>query len=445
MKKLIAMLAAVFLSFSSYAADPVNITATTVTAAAAIKQLKDTTDKITAAADRATINSDYLLEKNLRSLQLIANSLMEKLKEEAGVNRDFVSRELSETTTRLSELVDQAKGGILEIEDFASLDLQRLINQLPLKSDIFLVKRVDGYGVEYKKKGTYEFQLLGNAFEPGNLYSVTISNKKIDREYIYGGASANTLRFSVPVSLLNGEFKKEAIKRIPLIIEVTKPNKDKAHYVFSSEVLLLPIHPVQLVLKETRKSFEWADENNSKICSRSVGPSGRNGVWTQGEMTCAVDEAKTQRFTRQISVNTSGSHSKADGATFNGDKTVAQSICHNQCHDCPRTCTWVFGVQSKKPTSEIVPVTLQSLSLNGLDPYTIETSTYLAYGTYDARLSKESETFTLIAEYFNGKQVTLFPQKLSDYGLRVSIDADNKSDSNFKRLILEVSSKQMGI
>ncbi|NJA06968.1 hypothetical protein HC024_14740 [Methylococcaceae bacterium WWC4] len=442
MKFILALFFTLLTPSFSQAADPIT---STILTTLAIKQVKDTTDKITAAVDRATLNTDYMLEKNLRTLQLISNSLMTKLQDELGQNREYISTELAETTTRLSELVDQAKGGLLEIEDFASLDAQRLINQLPLKSDIFLVKRVDGYGVQYKVKGSYDFQLIGNAFEPGNQYTVTISNQRLDPGMIFGGAAANILRFSAPVTTLNGDFKKDSIKRIPLKVEVTKPGKDKPHYVFVSDILLLPTHPVQLILRETKKSFVWNNEDNSKICSRTVGPSGANGVWTQGEMTCSVDDLKNQKFTRQVSANTSGSHSRVDNVTFSGDKTTVQGICHNQCHDCPRTCTWVLGVQSRSAISETLPVGFEVLSINGLQPYTDQTATFLAYGSYEAKLSKDTETFTLVAEYFNGRQVTLYPQKLSEYGLRIAVDADNKADSNFKRLILEISPKQIEI
>lgn len=56
-----------------------------------------------------------------------------------GTNREFVSIELAEAMTKFSELVDQAQGGVLEIEDFVALDVQRILNQIPFKEDEYLI------------------------------------------------------------------------------------------------------------------------------------------------------------------------------------------------------------------------------------------------------------------------------------------------------------------
>ena len=162
--------------------DPVS---STVTASILSNQLKDTTDKLTASIDRATINSDYLLEKNLMRLELVGHALAGRLEKEMGTNREFVSVELAEAMTKFSELIDQAQGGFLEIEDFFVLDVQRMLNQIPFKPDEYLIRRVDGYSVEYRNGGVYEFRLLGNAFEPGNSYKVTVDGVSVDLSLIH--------------------------------------------------------------------------------------------------------------------------------------------------------------------------------------------------------------------------------------------------------------------
>lgn len=420
---------------SACATDPVS---SSVSTALITNQIKDTTDKLTASVDRATINSDYLLEKNLRRLELVSHALTGRLEKEMGTNREFVSKELAEATTKFSELVDQAQGGVLEIKDFIALDIQRIINQIPLKKDEYLIRRVDGYGVEYRKSGAYEFRILGNAFSPGNNYKISIADKTIDPSNIYGGATANTLRFTVPVDIINGLFKKQTIQRIKLVVSSRESGSDKEFFNFKSHVLLLPTHPVAYKLTETKRTFRWSGENSSKVCRRDVGPSGSNGVWTQGSMSCTVNDPANQRFTRQISAITSGSHSRPDSASFNGNRTTATSICHNQCHDCPRTCTWNLGVESKVFYSGDEYIMLKPLSLNAMSPYNDNEKTYIAYGSYSANLSNDYETFTIAAEYFNGKQIVLHPQKLKEYGIRVSVDTDDTANSQFRRLVIEV-------
>lgn len=246
------------------------------------------------------------------------------------------------------------------------------------------------------------------------------------------------MRFTVPVEAINDLFQKQSIKRIKLEVSSSKNDSEEEFFNFTSHVLLLPTHPVAYKLTETRKTFRWSGQNSSQVCRRDVGPSGSNGVWTQASMSCLVGDPVNQRFTKQISVSTSGSHSRADNANFNVNKTTATSICHNQCHDCPRTCTWNIGIESKVFYSGDDNIILKPLSLNAMSPYNSNEKTYIAYGSYAANLSRDYETFTIAAEYFNGKQIVLHPQKLKEYGIRVSVDTDDNANSNFRRLVIEV-------
>jgi len=112
--------------------------------------LKSSAETIAFSLDRATANADYMMEKNLRRLELMSDSLAQRLEEEMAGNREFVSLELAKAADRLSELVEQVEGGILEIQDFAVLDVQNIINEIPFKKDFYLIRRVEGYGVMHK-------------------------------------------------------------------------------------------------------------------------------------------------------------------------------------------------------------------------------------------------------------------------------------------------------
>lgn len=57
--------------------DPVS---STVTAGIISDRLKYTTDRLSASIEQAMINSDYLLEKNLRRLELVGHALTGRLK-----------------------------------------------------------------------------------------------------------------------------------------------------------------------------------------------------------------------------------------------------------------------------------------------------------------------------------------------------------------------------
>lgn len=155
-------------------------------------------------------------------------------------------------------------------------------------------------------------------------------------------------------------------------------------------------------------------------------------------MSCSVDDPVEQRFTREKGRHTSGSHSRADHAQFNGDMTTATSICRNQCHDCPRTCTWELGIEKKVYYSGDFSIDMKPLSLELLDPVKMDDILFVPYGSYEAKISKAYETFTFSSKYFNGKQIVLHPQKLREYGIRISVDSDDSGNASFRRLIIEI-------
>ena len=84
--------------------------------------------------------------ENLKVERQLRRKAEAKLKEEIAVNREFVSEELYSAAEKLKELLENAKGGILDIQDFAVLDIQNFINQLPFKKDVYWINESDKNG-----------------------------------------------------------------------------------------------------------------------------------------------------------------------------------------------------------------------------------------------------------------------------------------------------------
>ena len=424
----------IIIFISGCVTDPIS---TNIATGVIANQVDKSTDKLTASIDRAVINGDYLLEKNLRSLDLYAKSLLNKVQEELGTNREFASRELVSLSERFSNLIDQAEGGILNVEDFIVLDIQNVINQIPFKNDKYIIKRVTGYSQKFKPKGQYDFTLVGNAFSPDMKYDISVNGSPLDQKLIYGGAAANTLRFSVPVELLNNKFDEFEANRVPINVDVI--SKKKTFTAYDGDIILLPKYPIKYRITETVDSFTWSGQNNTKECSRTVGATGKNGKWENEPMKCVVNKPDKQRFTGQISKRLSvSSHAKADDLSFTEGNTVATSTCHNECHDCSRTCTWVAGVEEKVfgPVKNVLA--LNPLSLNAQTPKVIDETNYVSFGTYDAVLSDVNSTFTVAVEYFNGTNHVLHPQKIREGSISINIDSDDNANRNYQRLIVNI-------
>ncbi len=401
---------------------------TTLATTIAGNKLTESIDKIGWSLDRAAANSDYLLEKNLRTIQLLSNTLSQDLQVEIGKNRKFVSAELGENITKLSELIEQAQGGILEIENFMHLDVQSIANQLPFKPDSFLVKSVEGYGVMFRTSGSYDFRIIGNAFQPGHLYKVKINNNIVDPANIFGGGQANVLQFSIPVSAINDLFDDKKVTRIPLQVQSFLKSGDKdSFYKFTSEILLLPKLPVTYELNENYRKLTWDDPKQNYEFIKPMGPTGRNGVWHSHSLSGSITDPNT-RITGILSQGTDGSHSYCRNAKIlNGGKNISAD-CANQCHDCTRN-----GKVMVELSTKLYIESTKSLYFSN------DTSqkSLLGYGTHTARLDENTQAWMLKVRYFNGRVISLHSKKLSEFGARVFIE--NDENSGFGRLILEIT------
>ncbi len=398
-----------------------------VSAAIVGGKITESVDKIGFSLDRLGTQADYLLEKNLRTLDLLAQSLAYQLQQETARNREFVSKELDDAASVLNDLVDNVQGGVLEIQDFAYLDVQNIINQLPLKKDLYLIRRIDGYGIQFQNEGSYSFRLLGNAFQPGRTYKILIDSVEVDANNVFGGEAANILRFSVPVKILNHRFTESEIGRTSIVIQCFDDNTEESFYEYSSDVLLLPKFPIRYQLREFYEGQKWSEQRAWQSFTRGMGPTGKYGRWNTYTTEVTIADPVTQRFTGNHRISVNGSHSWVHPPQYHDRNTKLRFNSANQCHDCGRTAIVEAEYQWLENITESRMLNFESDNKNeGL----------LTYGTHFVTMSDKLKHYELYATYFNGKEVALFSDKNEDSGIKAKLSLDPKV--TFRRLAVEI-------
>lgn len=386
-------------------------------------------EKINLGLERSIVDADYRMEKKLRTLQLITTNIQAEFNKEIQKNRNFVSEEMTKNIDKINLLVDNAKGGILDIEDFLVLDAQSIINQVPFKNDIYLIRKIKGYGTAFKEKGTYNYTIIGNAFQPNKFYKITIGDYQIPVANIYLRA-ANQISFTIPTSVLNNFFLESSITRVKLNVTCFDKKDDKSSFFeFNGEVLLLPKFPIQYTFSEFINKPRWSDEKYYKTFSFDMGPTGQSGKWDISAREVQVDDALTQKFTRVVEKHLSGSHSTFTEESFTPDFKTYHVTIANQCHDCSRS---FFG------TLEYVKL----LNIADQESRFFESDTVkkgvLTHGVHTLSLSKDYQLFELSITFFNGDKVFLNKDRLSNIEKGCNIFISKSENETFRRLSLEI-------
>jgi len=262
-------------------------------------QLSDIEETLNIRIRDATQHGDFLVEKAGRELRIALKSL------EYQVNRqrnglfgqvDDVEQQMAIQIRQEVDRLDELAGQVLDVQDFAYLNLQNLANRfLP---NVYVIASLEGFSQEYREDGLYTFRVLGNPIQIGNIVSVEVNGKPVHE----GGiriTRANELRFAVPANVLNGSFQESDVARVPFSISVQRKTSRwyrpgvewKTIYEYQDDegVLLLPKYPVQYSVEE---------------------------IFLESE----VDRDKVETLTTTTRVPASG------------------KVCKNSDHSCDRSC-----------------------------------------------------------------------------------------------------------
>ena len=393
-------------------------------------KLNSAIEKLNWGLEKSIIDADYRMEKNLRTIQLMTANIQTEFNNELQKNRNFVSQEMTKNIDKISLLIDDVKGGLLEVEDFIFLDAQSIINEIPFKKDNYFIRRINGYGTAFKESGTYSYSIIGNAFQPNKHYKLTIDDYEVSESNIYR-RSANQLSFSLPTSVLNKNFLESSITRAKLNILCFEKKEDKKPFFeFNGEVLLLPKFPVQYSFSEFSNKPTWSEEKFYKQFSFDLGPTGKEKKWDVVGRDVSVDDPLTQKFTRVVNKATSGSHTAFGEEYFTPDGKSYHLTIANQCHDCSRTFYGTLEFVKLKNVADVQRRYFESDSSK---------RAALSYGVHTLTLNDQYQLFELTIIFFNGERVFLNKEKLSDKENGCSVSIVRSEDEKIRRLSLELN------
>jgi hypothetical protein len=164
-----------------------------------------------------------------------------------------------------------------EMEDLVAMDLGRL----PLSPDYFGIRRLNGTAFLANANTSYRISVEGDNFGTeivGQTVSVAATLNRVPLAPPLKSAPAKVY-FSVPASMVTGQFKPDEIATVPFHITVTRV---KDHWFWGSwwpnttvleheiNVSLLPDHVGDLVVETARPKFDWVVSDTAGILSQAI-------------------------------------------------------------------------------------------------------------------------------------------------------------------------------
>jgi hypothetical protein len=390
-------------------------------------------ENVTGKITQAAMSGDYLMEKAARELQMLLANSDVVLKDNTDRTFDKLTQQQQQflkSALEMSNNLDSLANRVMSIEQFAAMDLNTILGQLPfIKADTFLLRQVRGYSQVYRDKGSYKVQFTGQAFKSNRQVKVSINGQAIQllpfsQDYL---AVAE-----VPVELVNAAFDDRKVQRLKIKVESWEQRgrikailfgAQKKVLDYETELLLLPKRPTSLELMEVTAGKGWSDQVLSVSAQGMAYPTGSSGNWRTYEVSVAIPTG-----TRMIQERTNSWVSAGVGAgtwgnwcsgyTFSdqgegGPQRVSRQFCH-QIHDQSRTL--VMEAFYRKPVvvegRRLVPLK-EALSDS-------EAKDGLAYGVlYEGTFTNEYAGFYAGFKLFNGQMIQLTQSSPSQAGIEI--------------------------
>jgi hypothetical protein len=388
------------------------------------------------AVDNAGAQGNYVVENAANKGNLLLQNAYYLLDKQLDKRVSQLSQEKIELVRALyniSDQVNRSMEGVLELEDFVVLDIENIINQIPLKNDVYYVRRIQGYAISHQNNGIYTVKITGGAFGPGFINDIKVNNVVLDRTS-FRTPRAHTLEFDIPVQLVNGLFADISTARIPITVSCKKMKRrflrgEKLEEVFNyqDKLILLPLFPVTSYLfDETYKSSTWSDDVYLSAEGHTVlertGEEGEEHK-ISGSVSATIPDGCL--MVGEVPRADPGTHMRwGDPVYTNENKTVTRSAEH-WIHDRP---THIYiAAKYRKPVPKVETKALQ-FTENG------SALVKLKYGTYIADFDEEYRNFTLTLNLFNGKTYVITPTSpnLDIYRFRI------EPSGNSQRIVLDI-------
>lgn len=399
---------------------------------AASKVIADAESAIGSSVDRAVAGGDYLVEKAGRT----ADALLQTTDYVIGKNIDTTFEKLNRSQQALlielhgmSTQLNKLEGGILQLEDFIALDLQSALNQIPFKSDVYLMRSIEGFALNHKPTGTHRMTLTGNCFGPEFAAKVEINGKS------YGAAfqlstRANQLTVEVPAVDIANLFNDTEVVRVPIKIECKANGKSSIIYDYEGVILLLPRFPYKYTLEESWIGSDWSSELFGVSNTRKADGVGRPKGGVKGEnphrhttlMLTAPAGCRLERGSIRWGGGSGWGRWDTDEHFTDGDRRVER-----------RYKSWyehVSEISAQGKYRKLVDTTERTAAKfdRGEDGL-------LSFGLATAPLHDRYQGFDLTLKAFNGDSIRITPSSSQPSGVRVRVESDGKAH----RLSIEIA------
>ena len=390
-------------------------------------------DQVEDLMTQATMNGDYLLEKNLNKVSLIIQNVEHYLSAEMDKRVDQLSQESQSLIINLDKTLNESMGNataqLLEMERFINLDVNDFLSRVPFFEEYIFMSEVKGYSLVNQSRGFYTVELIGNAFKVENIDSVKVNGTTLSADLLDKGL-ANRLRIRIPVTNIAGEFKLTDVSRFTLQVNSWR-EKDliwwnpftwfdeemENFYSYEGRLLMLPIYPV-ISYKATEyvEVNKWSDEEyTSAEGIVKLGLTDRKDEWKRGSMETSVPLGCLMLQDKVITkVNQPAGWLYINNIRFDDANNKVIADVGDQFHD--RESIFTIQVMYRKPEKQNVG---QKIVLTQNEA---EFDSLLKFGTYTSPLSEGYKYFDLTLDMFNGQHITFTPSDKPKFGVAVNVE-----------------------
>lgn len=234
-----------------------------------------------------------------QNLGILLDDQREKLFDDLAVEQRGIFIELN----KIIEGVSSLGTTVTNVEELAALDLQDLLNRIPLiESKDFYVRSIGGLTMNYNSGGrTVTLRGLGFGFDDSNRkYEVSISVAGKDVPLTsFVRPDTFTLQFTVPNDSLESLFQEEAVAHAPVLFKTKISKKGsgadwtKVEYGINFNLLLLPKKAGWVTLTEMVKTEAVpAGETKTKTAAREFSSCKPDHPCDWNERVCVNDNER---------------------------------------------------------------------------------------------------------------------------------------------------------
>ena len=257
--------------------------------------------------DKATQDGALLSSSVGRDLLLLVQALRQELHDELDTQWDRLDetevgllREVDSTLDKANLLIQRTQN----IEDTVNLDIEQRLAQLPFGKTVPALRRVDGSTLYYKgDPGSYRVVLEGNIFQSNMQYVIKIKDPQ-GSNYVPlpPDSIVPAPPYSVAVTLSSaqiGPFNPLTISHIPILVQVTIPNRHWFFQIWKPKTRIAEFTPILELLPRFPITYRLTEYRSAKVVDREhrqrqLGPDhfipgcGDSGCWTSYDICTVV-------------------------------------------------------------------------------------------------------------------------------------------------------------